>query len=277
MVTGDQYQLDISSVRTLVQAWQQSSQDAGVISCRLADIHDRLEKAIPSAVAEERLDKVPLAECFAALADAAAAADTVAQGLTQDTSKLDANLAAYISAEAAAEARLAAVKEVQSVQAPNPAYAGEPGSGGPGSPRGSGGGTDPSGNALQPPGPANYANQAQVESWIQQAFAVLEADGVPASELDEAGVLLIIEHESSGNPNAINNWDSNAQAGDPSRGLMQVIGATFNAYKLPGHGNIYSPVDNIIAGVRYALSRYGSISNVPGVRSVAGGGSYVGY
>ena len=106
---------------------------------------------------------------------------------------------------------------------------------------------------------------------------VLEADGVPASELDEAGVLLIIEHESSGNPNAINNWDSNAQAGDPSRGLMQVIGATFNAYKLPGHGNIYSPVDNIIAGVRYALSRYGSISNVPGVRSVAGGGSYVGY
>ena len=70
---------------------------------------------------------------------------------------------------------------------------------------------------------------------------------------------------------------SNAQAGDPSRGLMQVIGATFNAYKLPGHGDIYSPVDNIIAGVRYALSRYGSISNVPGVRSVNGGGQYVGY
>jgi SLT domain-containing protein len=100
---------------------------------------------------------------------------------------------------------------------------------------------------------------------------------VPASELDRAGVLLIIEHESAGNPNAINDWDSNAQAGDPSRGLMQTIGATFDAYKLPGHDDIYDPVDNIIAGVRYALSRYGSIQNVPGVRSVDDGGSYVGY
>jgi SLT domain-containing protein len=116
-----------------------------------------------------------------------------------------------------------------------------------------------------------------VEQWINQAFQILEANGVPASELNEAGVLLIIEHESSGNPNAINNWDSNAKAGDPSRGLMQTIGTTFDAYKLPGHNDIYNPVDNIIAGVRYAISRYGSIQNVPGVKSVDNGGSYVGY
>jgi soluble lytic murein transglycosylase-like protein len=276
MATGDQYQFDIGSVRTLIQYWEQGSKDAGVISRRLAGIRDQLERSAAGPLREGPLGELRLAECCAALARAAAAANAVSGGLAQDTSKLGANLAAYVSAEAAAEARLKAVKQVGPVKAPRPTSGSASGSAG-GSSSPQAGGSDPGGNTLQPPGPPDYANQAQVGSWIKQAFAVLEADGVPASELDEAGVLMIIEHESSGNPNAINNWDSNAKAGDPSRGLMQVIGATFNAYRLPGHGDIYSPVDNIIAGVRYALSRYGSISNVPGVRSVDNGGQYVGY
>ena len=40
---------------------------------------------------------------------------------------------------------------------------------------------------------------------------------------------------------------------------------------------ITEPVDNIIAGVRYAIARYGSVSEVPGVEAVARGDSYVGY
>jgi hypothetical protein len=71
--------------------------------------------------------------------------------------------------------------------------------------------------------------------------------------------------------------NSNAQAGHPSKGLMQCIDSTFNAHSLPGHTDIYNPVDNIIAGVRYALGRYGSISNVPGIVAVSHGGAYVGY
>ena len=71
--------------------------------------------------------------------------------------------------------------------------------------------------------------------------------------------------------------NSNAQAGHPSKGLMQTIDSTFQAHALPGHGNIYNPVDNIIAGVRYALSRYGSIENVPGIVAVHSGHAYVGY
>ena len=46
---------------------------------------------------------------------------------------------------------------------------------------------------------------------------------------------------------------------------------------MPDHKDIWNPVDNIIAGVRYAISRYGSIDNVPGVKAVHNGGSYVGY
>jgi SLT domain-containing protein len=33
----------------------------------------------------------------------------------------------------------------------------------------------------------------------------------------------------------------------------------------------------MIAAFRYAISRYGSMSNIPGVVAVRGGGSYVGY
>jgi SLT domain-containing protein len=58
---------------------------------------------------------------------------------------------------------------------------------------------------------------------------------------------------------------------------MQTIDSTFSSYALPGHTDIWNPVDNIVAGVRYALSRYGSLDDVPGVAAVHNGGSYVGY
>jgi SLT domain-containing protein len=58
---------------------------------------------------------------------------------------------------------------------------------------------------------------------------------------------------------------------------MQTIPSTFRHYALPGHTQILDPVDNIVAGVRYAVRRYGSVSNVPGVKAVAAGHGYVGY
>lgn len=92
-----------------------------------------------------------------------------------------------------------------------------------------------------------------------------------------AAINLIIQRESSWKADVVNNWDSNARKGTPSKGLMQTIGPTFNSHKLPGHDNILNPVDNIIAGVRYAVKRYGSLENVPGVKAVARGQAYRGY
>lgn len=117
----------------------------------------------------------------------------------------------------------------------------------------------------------------QVGHWIGEAAKILEAHGTPARDINGSDIALIISHESSGIPNNVNHWDINAQEGHPSIGLMQVIQPTFDTYALPGHGDIYNPVDNIIAGVRYAIARYGSIQNVPGVVAVHDGQPYVGY
>lgn len=93
--------------------------------------------------------------------------------------------------------------------------------------------------------------------WIQQAMALT---GVPQSWF--LGLMTIARRESGFNPNAINLWDSNAAAGVPSIGLMQTIGPTFAAYALPGLNDIYNPVHNAVAAIRYILARYGDISNV---------------
>ncbi|WP_116204210.1 transglycosylase SLT domain-containing protein [Amycolatopsis circi] len=144
-------------------------------------------------------------------------------------------------------------------------------SGGGGAASGGGGGLGSSGGPPSSPPPGN------VQQWIQEAIKELQAAGVNVTDADIKNIWAIIQHESGGNPNAINNWDSNAAAGHPSKGLMQCIDSTFNAHKLPGHDNIYNPVDNIIAGVRYSLDRYGSMSNVPGIAAMAHGGAYRGY
>lgn len=163
-------------------------------------------------------------------------------------------------------------------------------SGGGGSSGGSGGG-DGGGSGVsssfgsaagdtggRPPGGGGTpAAPEQVNRWIDEAIEILRREGVPVDKMSREDIWTIISHESGGNPNAINDWDSNAAAGTPSKGLMQTIGPTFDSYKLPGHDDIWNPVDNIIAGVRYSIERYGSVSEVPGVTGVAGGGGYVGY
>ena len=71
-----------------------------------------------------------------------------------------------------------------------------------------------------------------------------------------------MNQESGGNPRAINNWDSNAKAGTPSKGLMQVIDPTFAAHRDPAlSADIWDPMANVAASMRYAVSRYGSLAS----------------
>jgi SLT domain-containing protein len=98
-----------------------------------------------------------------------------------------------------------------------------------------------------------------VKRWSSIVLQALKLVGQPASLLPT--VLRRMNQESGGNPKAINLTDINAKNGDPSRGLMQTIGSTFNAYagKLRSRG-IYDPLANIYASMRYALATYGSLS-----------------
>lgn len=95
-----------------------------------------------------------------------------------------------------------------------------------------------------------------VEQWRGVTLQVMRELGIPDQYIGD--VLRRMNQESGGNPNAINNWDSNAKAGHPSQGLMQTIPGTFasNAGKYAGNG-IYDPYANIYAGLNYAGRRYG--------------------
>ncbi|MCA1191612.1 transglycosylase SLT domain-containing protein [Saccharopolyspora sp. 6V] len=97
-----------------------------------------------------------------------------------------------------------------------------------------------------------------VESWRPTVLRALAMTGQPASLADL--VLMQMRTESGGNPRAINLWDSNAAKGTPSKGLMQVIDPTFAANRDPSLPNdVWDPLANIVASIRYAIGRYGSL------------------
>lgn len=107
----------------------------------------------------------------------------------------------------------------------------------------------------------NYNPSAGVEQWRDLAAKALQM----TNQYSAANLNLLLyqmQTESGGNPKAINNWDINAKNGTPSKGLMQVIDPTFKAYAYPGYDkNIYDPLSNMLAAIRYTVSRYGSLSN----------------
>ena len=97
-----------------------------------------------------------------------------------------------------------------------------------------------------------------VERWRSYVERALKANGIEPTGFRVSKILATIQRESNGNPNAINNWDSNAMAGHPSIGLMQTIGPTFEAYKHAGHNNIRNGYDNLLAAINYIKHRYGT-------------------
>lgn len=106
----------------------------------------------------------------------------------------------------------------------------------------------------------NYNPSAGVEQWRTLAIRALQMTG-QYFEANLQRLLYQMQTESGGNPNAINNWDINAVNGTPSKGLMQVIDPTFRAYAMAGYDkNIYDPLSNMLASIRYAVSTYGSLA-----------------
>jgi Transglycosylase SLT domain len=100
----------------------------------------------------------------------------------------------------------------------------------------------------------------QVLRWANLVSAVMREKGIPPRYL--RGILAQIQQESSGNQYAVNHWDSNASAGYPSKGLLQVIAPTYRAHAKPGFRSLrYQtiPYTNIWASLEYVLQNYGRV------------------
>ena len=113
---------------------------------------------------------------------------------------------------------------------------------------------------------SRYDGDGRVSSWTTQACGIMD---VPAHYWVR-GYGVLCARESSGNPNAINTYDSNAHGpiqsdGHPlhcSRGVAQCIPDTFASNHVAGTSDdIYDPVANIAASMRYVMKRYGVASD----------------
>lgn len=90
-----------------------------------------------------------------------------------------------------------------------------------------------------------------VERWrsvIKHAARMLHTD---LKDWQINNMLKQIQTESGGNPNIVQTvWDVNMANGNPAQGLLQFIPQTFRAWAVPGHTNIHSGLDQILAAIR---------------------------
>lgn len=109
-----------------------------------------------------------------------------------------------------------------------------------------------------------------VSGWISAALAIT---GSPMSWLPK---LLDIASRESGNPGQLGTGNASLMNSGPgsASGLMQCMPSTFAEFALPGLGDIFNPIANAVAAIRYIKSRYGSPENIytgPGYKGYATG------
>lgn len=114
-------------------------------------------------------------------------------------------------------------------------------------------------------------NSAELRDLVK---AALEANGLSTDDSMIARVMRQIATESGGNAHAVQpGADPDGDGSGPAMGLMQTKRSTFNAYKAPGHDDIFNAYDNLLAALNYAKHRYGpSLSFLGNGHGYANGG-----
>jgi hypothetical protein len=114
---------------------------------------------------------------------------------------------------------------------------------------------------------AAYRGGGTLKGWVNEACA---AASVPYNKYWLIGFETLCLRESSDNPNSVNISDINATGPivsdgrklGCSRGIAQCIPQTFVSYHANGtSGQIYDPVANIAAAIKYVQSRYNVSKN----------------
>lgn len=104
-------------------------------------------------------------------------------------------------------------------------------------------------------GKVGGSGSANARRAIQRAQSIL--GGRYKSSYITEQMMRVAKRESNFQAGAVNNWDSNARAGIPSKGMFQMIEPSFRVFAKPGHGNILNPVDEAISAMRYIVAKYG--------------------
>lgn len=104
---------------------------------------------------------------------------------------------------------------------------------------------------------------------LKAGFALSNA--FPATPANLRAMDARIRQESGWNAEAVNNWDSNARMGHPSKGLAQVTDwawidnrARYGQDVGPFDSNWYKPVKNIAVALRYMRTKYGHVVGATG-------------
>nr|WP_082983397.1 transglycosylase [Mycobacterium scrofulaceum] len=100
--------------------------------------------------------------------------------------------------------------------------------------------------------------RAAVAAAIRKALDIKGIHDPAARARWERGMDLVARRESNYNAGAVNDWDSNAARGTPSKGAWQFIAPTFAAYHEPGTSrDIHNLLAQACAFINYAMGRYG--------------------
>lgn len=103
-------------------------------------------------------------------------------------------------------------------------------------------------------GKVGGSGSANARRAIQRAQSIL--GGRYKSPYITEQMMRVAKRESNFQAGVVNNWDSNARAGIPSKGMFQMIEPSFRAYAKPGHGNILNPTDEAISAMRYIVGKW---------------------
>lgn len=86
------------------------------------------------------------------------------------------------------------------------------------------------------------------EEWKDDIKKAAKEMGQHVSDEQINMIVSMIAGESGGNPTVPQKiWDQNMAAGTPAQGLLQFVPSTFNHYAVPGHTNIRSGYDQLLA------------------------------